>query len=30
MFPPGSIEFDCGLIMRNTQHEWGAARDVHV
>ena len=30
MFPPGSIEFDCGLIMRDIPHQWRAARDVHV
>jgi len=30
MFPPGSIEFDCGLIMRNIPHEWGAARDMSI
>lgn len=21
-FPPGSVEFDCALLMRNIQHEW--------
>jgi hypothetical protein len=21
-FPKGSIEFDCGLLMRNIQHQW--------
>ena len=30
MFPPGSIDFDCGLIMRDIPHEWGAVGDVHV
>jgi hypothetical protein len=30
MFPPGSITFDCGLIMRNIPHEWEAAREMYV
>jgi hypothetical protein len=21
-FPPGSVEFDCALLMRNIPHEW--------
>jgi hypothetical protein len=21
-FPKGSVEFDCGLLMRNIEHEW--------
>lgn len=24
-FPPGSVNFDCGLLMRNIAHEWEAA-----
>jgi hypothetical protein len=30
MFPPGSMTFDCGLIMRNIPHDWEAADDMHV
>ncbi len=26
MFPPGSVEFDHALIMRNIEHEWHGAR----
>jgi hypothetical protein len=29
-FPAGSICFDCGLVMRNIQHEWGTAEDMYV
>jgi uncharacterized protein YqjF (DUF2071 family) len=30
LFPPGSVEFDCALIMRDTAHEWEAADDLYV
>ena len=30
MFPPGSIVFDCGLIMRNIPHEWETAKEMYV
>jgi hypothetical protein len=30
MFPPGSVAFDCGLIMRNIPHEWEAAQEMYV
>ncbi|HUE81726.1 MAG TPA: hypothetical protein VMM84_06375 [Pyrinomonadaceae bacterium] len=30
MFPPGSVEFDHALIMRNLEHEWHAAPDLYV
>ncbi len=29
-FPPGSVEFDCGLAMRNLEHEWHSADDLFV
>jgi hypothetical protein len=29
-FPPGSIEFDCALAMRNLAHEWHSADDLYV
>jgi hypothetical protein len=29
-FPEGSASFDCALIMRNIQHEWHAAKDLHI
>jgi len=29
-FPPGSIAFDCALIMRNLGHEWHSADDLYV
>lgn len=29
-FPPGSIEFDHALIMRNVAHEWHSADDLYV
>lgn len=29
-FPPGSIEFDHGLIMRDIPHEWHSAADFQV
>lgn len=30
MFPPGSIAFDCGLIMRNIPHEWESAKEMYI
>ena len=30
MFPAGSVTFDCGLIMRDIQHEWEAAQDLYI
>jgi hypothetical protein len=30
LFPPGSIRFDCGLIMRNIHHEWETASDMYL
>ena len=29
-FPDGSIEFDCGLIMRDIRHEWAAVEEMAV
>jgi hypothetical protein len=29
-FPPGSIEFDCALMMRNLRHEWHNAQDLYT
>src|ERR1043165_4432992 len=29
-FPPGSIEFDCALMMRNLRHEWHSAKDLYI
>lgn len=29
-FPPGSVEFDCALAMRNVDHEWRSADDLYV
>ena len=29
-FPPGSVEFDCALLMRNIEHEWHAATEMYV
>jgi Uncharacterized conserved protein (COG2071) len=29
-FPPGSVEFDCALAMRNLAHEWRSADDLYV
>ena len=29
-FPPGSVEFDHALIMRNVEHEWHSADDLYV
>jgi hypothetical protein len=28
LFPPGSIVFDCALLMRNIEHEWHATADL--
>jgi len=30
LFPPGSVAFDCALLMRNLAHEWHAAEDMVV
>ena len=30
VFPPGSIEFDHALIMKNVAHEWHSAEDLYV
>ena len=30
LFPRGSIDFDCALIMRNIAHEWKMAADMYV
>ena len=30
LFPAGSIEFDCALIMRNIAHEWESAAPMYV
>ena len=29
-FPKGSVAFDCALLMRNLEHEWHTAEDLHV
>lgn len=29
-FPPGSVEFDCALVMRNIEHEWHSAEDLYA
>jgi hypothetical protein len=29
LFPPGSIAFDCGLLMRDIPHEWEAAQEMY-
>lgn len=29
-FPPGSVEFDCALVMRNLEHEWHTAQDLYA
>jgi hypothetical protein len=29
-FPPGSVEFDCALMMRNVAHEWSSAPDLSI
>ena len=28
-FPPGSVEFDCALLMRDIEHEWQAQDDLY-
>jgi len=30
LFPPGSVAFDCALLMRNVAHEWHAAAGMEV
>jgi hypothetical protein len=30
MFPKGSIDFDCALVMRNIEHEWEAAKELYL
>jgi Uncharacterized conserved protein (COG2071) len=30
LFPPGSVAFDCALLMRNIGHEWLAAGDMYI
>jgi hypothetical protein len=30
LFPAGSIDFDCALIMRNIAHEWESAAAMYV
>jgi hypothetical protein len=30
IFPPGTVTFDCALIMRNIAHEWQAGAPIHV
>ena len=30
LFPPGSVAFDCALLMRNIGHEWLAADDMYI
>jgi len=30
LFPPGSITFDCGLVMRNIPHEWETAKEMYI
>lgn len=29
-FPPGSLRFDCALVMRNIPHEWETASEMYV
>jgi len=29
-FPPGSVEFDHALIMKNVAHEWHSAADLYI
>ena len=29
LFPPGSCEFDCALLMRNLRHEWHGQPDLY-
>jgi Uncharacterized conserved protein (COG2071) len=30
LFPPGSVDFDCALVMRDIEHEWQAAEDLQL
>lgn len=30
LFPPGSVEFDCALVMRGIEHEWHACGEMDV
>jgi len=30
LFPPGSVRFDCALIMRNLAHEWESAAEMYL
>jgi hypothetical protein len=30
LFPAGSIDFDCALVMRNIAHEWEPAAAMYV
>lgn len=30
LFPPGSVELDCALLMRDIPHEWHAAEDMYL
>jgi hypothetical protein len=30
LFPPGSVEFDCALLMRGIEHEWHGKRPLRV
>lgn len=29
-FPPGSVEFDCALVMRDIEHEWHKEKDLYL
>lgn len=29
-FPPGSLRFDCALVMRNIPHEWETASEMYI
>lgn len=29
-FPPGSVQFDCALLMKNVVHEWHGADDLYI
>jgi len=30
LFPPGSVEFDCALVMRGIDHEWHGRETLHT
>jgi hypothetical protein len=30
VFPPGSVAFDCALIMRNIEHEWEGRAPIYI